>query len=133
MPTLQGLLGYLTEGGAPVRNALKGLLSGDLTPLQNAGSELSALVNPTMQQKQKLAGILAGNGQSSLGYDDVMNNPGVQAAMNFAPMGVGMIKTEFGKKVSNFFSFIAFSFGQPRVDIGQRPDENQVSRTSGSW
>lgn len=88
MPTLQGLLGYLTEGGAPVRNALKGLLSGDLTPLQNAGSELSALANPTMQQKQKLAGILAGNGQSNLGYDEVMNNPGVQAAMNFAPMGI---------------------------------------------
>jgi len=39
-----------------------------------------------------------------------------------------VIRTEVGK----YFFSSSVSSGQPRVPMGQRPEENQVSRTSGS-
>jgi hypothetical protein len=71
------------EQGRPYREALGGLLSGDVQPLQG-------LLGSTTYQDT--AGLM-----EPQSWDEMMTDPGMQAAMNFAPMGLGMIKTKFGR------------------------------------
>jgi hypothetical protein len=74
--------------GRPYREALGGLLSGDAQPLQGLlGTDTSW---PTMEQVRQMPA-------SPPSWDQMMSDPGMQAAMNFAPMGIGMIKTQFGR------------------------------------
>ncbi len=44
-------------------------------------------------------------------------------------MSKPVIRVEVGK----YLRIASVSSGQPSVPMGQRPEENQVSRTSGSW